>query len=227
MTVKAQIPAVRSSLVRKRRLESWLSFLAIVFLIVFALAFTLFMLKFFAQREAPPRNYFDYQMRIWRLALEKDPKNPVIYTNIGYLYLKSGETEQGLSYLNKALRLDPKFVPALYNLGVYYRKVGQVNLALKFLAKAGKLAVKGNKYLAYYSLGEIYEKQGKFDKAKENYQKSLADNETIWNTYYRLGLLALKENNKEEALQNFTKAAQFNPSSDKLKSLIKKLKGEK
>lgn len=226
MAVKAQTAAVRPSLARKRRLESWLSLITITLLLILAAGFTLFILKFFTQRQAPPRNYFDYQMRIWRLALEKDPKNPVIYTNIGYLYLKADQPEQGLSYLKKALRLDPKFVPALYNVGVYYRKVGEINLAIRYLTLAGKLAVKENKYLAYYSLGEIYEKQGNSAKARASYEKSLADNPTIWNTHYRLGMLELKANNKAAALQHFEMAAQFNPSSEKLKQEIKKLKGE-
>jgi len=224
MTAKTSV-AVRPSLAKKRRLETWLSLIVIVLLILFTIAFMLFIFKFFSQREAPPRNYFDYQMRIWRLALEKDPKNPVIYTNIGYLYLKADQPEQGLSYLKKALSLDAKFVPALYNLGVYYRKAGQTTLAIKYLKKAASLAVPENKYLAYFTLGELYEKQGKLKEAKENYEKSLADNSTIWNTHYRLGLLALKENNKAEALQHFQAAAQFNPSNEKLKQAIKKLKG--
>lgn len=224
MTTKTSL-AVRPSLAKKRRLEAWLSVVVIVLLILFTVAFMLFVFKFFSQREAPPRNYFDYQLRIWRLALEKDPKNPVTYTNIGYLYLKANQPEQGLTYLNKALRLDPKFVPALYNLGVYYHKSGQTALAIKYLNKAARLAVEQNKYLAYYTLGEIYEKQGKVKKAKESYEKSLADNSTIWNSHYRLGLLALKENNKAEALQHFQAAAQFNPTNEKLKREIKKLKG--
>lgn len=225
MTEKTSVVAVRPGLARKRRLEAWLSGVVIALLILFTIGFMLFIFKFFSQRQAPPRNYFDYQMRIWRLALEKDPKNPVIYTNIGYLYLKQNQPAQGLTYLNKALRLDPKFVPALYNLGVYYRKVGQTTLAIKYLTKAANLAVEQNKYLAYYTLGEIYEKQGKIKEAKENYEKSLADNSTIWNTHYRLGLLALKENNKAEALQHFQTAAQFNPTNEKLKKEINKLKG--
>src|SRR3990172_7323992 len=111
--------------IRRRKytkLERMLVVLVSGLIILTGLVAAFFIFRYISERNAPPKTYYDYQLRIWRLALEKAPKDPAIHTNIGYVYMKMGNEAKGLSYFNQALKLKKNFVPALYNIGMYYKK---------------------------------------------------------------------------------------------------------
>jgi len=211
---------------RKRKYtqqERMLAILVSALIIITGLAAAFFIFKYISERNAPPRTYYDYQLRIWRSMLEKSPKDPAVHTNLGYVYMKKGDEATGLSYFNQALKLDKNFVPALYNIGMYYKKHGRKEQAVSYLERAGKQAVEGNKYLAYYSLGELYVKDKEYDKAIESIKLSLDDNPTIWNSYEQLGLIYESRGDKTQALENYKKALSFNTGNDNLKRKVDKL----
>lgn len=203
--------------------ERMLALLVSALIVVTGLAIAFFMYKYISEQNAPPKTYYDYQLRVWRSMLDKSPKDPAVHTNLGYVYMKIGDEAKGLSYFNGALKLDKNFVPALYNLGMYYKKQGRKSEAVSYLTKAGKQAVKGNKYLAYYSLGELYLKDKDYDKAIEATRQSLADNATIWNSYDQLGRIYEAKGDKAQALENYKQALTFNTGSEKLKQKVDKL----
>lgn len=190
-----------------------------------AAAFTLY--TFISKRNAPPKTYYDYQLRTWKNALSNNPKDPNANTNVGYIYMKMGREAAGLRYFNTALRYDDKFVPALYNKGMYYKRNGQNDEAIKLLKQAGKLAGQDSKYLAYFSLGEVYAGIKKYDLAKEAYEKAIADNSTIWNSYSQLGKVYELENDMDKALENYKKALAFNPDDAKTKRKVRELENGK
>lgn len=208
---------------KKGRLERRLRLAAIFLFILIIVSGTFLLVKFFQSRNAPPRTYFQYQLQIWQAMLEKNPKDPAVNTNIGYIYLKMGENRRALDYLEKALSLNPKFVPALYNLGIYYKKQGQSGKAVKLLESAAENAEQGNKYLAYFTLGEIHQDGKKYDKALDYYTKSLDDNATIWNTYRRLGEIYEFKKDKKQAYENYKRASMFNPDDLTLKAKVEEL----
>ena len=214
---------IERRLERKSRLEDRLKWAIVLLAVVIVLAGSFMLVQFFQARNQPPRTYNDYQLRIWLTLLEKNPKDPAVLTNIAYIYLKMGQDGKALDYLQKALAIKPKFVPGLYNLGIYYKKQGQTDKAVKLLSQAAANADRSNKYLAYFTLGEIYQANKEYDKAIASYNKSLEDNATIWNTYKRLGETYEQLDKKTEALDNYQKAARFNPESLSLKKKIQEL----
>ncbi|MCK4268367.1 MAG: tetratricopeptide repeat protein, partial [Actinomycetia bacterium] len=73
---------------------------ALVLMLVLIVAFAgYFLLKFFQERNRPPRTYYEYQLAIWKNSLERYPKSPDVHTNLGYIYLKMGEDGKGVGYL--------------------------------------------------------------------------------------------------------------------------------
>ncbi len=205
------------------RLEMLLRVALVLILIIVITAAGYFLLKFFQERNRPPRTYYEYQLAIWKNTLSRYPKSPDVHTNLGYVYLKMGEEARGLEYFNSALKIDKNFAPALYNLGLYHRKKGNYKPALKYLKKAGKFSSDGNKYLTYFTIGEIYEKQGKPDDAISAFEMSAEDNGSMWNTSYKLGRLYEKKGDAQLALENYKKAALFNPDHEQLKKAITRL----
>ncbi|KKK58819.1 hypothetical protein LCGC14_3040580, partial [marine sediment metagenome] len=103
------------------RLETLLRVVLVLILIIVISLAGYFLLKFFQERNRPPRTYYEYQLAIWKNTLSRYPKSPDVHTNLGYVYLKMGEEARGLEYFNSALKIDKNFAPALYNLGLYHR----------------------------------------------------------------------------------------------------------
>src|SRR3990172_3622419 len=131
--------------IRKRKytkLERTLALVVSGVIILTGLMAAFFIFRYISERDAPPKTYYDYQLRMWRAALEKSPKDPAIHTNIGYAYMKMGDEAKGLSYFNQALKLEKNFVPALYNIGMYHKKHGRKKEAISYLERVGKHAAK-------------------------------------------------------------------------------------
>lgn len=203
--------------------ERWLK-VGIFFLgIAIVISLGVFIYKYFAVQSAPPRTYFDFQLRIWQQVVEKDPKNALGHANLGFVYLQMKKYDQAIDAFKTALKYDPKNVTALYNLGITNYELGKKKLAIENLKAAAEAAPAGNKFLAYYKLGEIYQEQKKYPQAIEVYQKSIQDDPTMWNSHFKLGQLYEKTKQKDLALEEFKKASVFNPNSTEIKKAIERL----
>jgi Tfp pilus assembly protein PilF len=59
----------------------------------------------------------------------REPRNPALRCEGGLLFLRAGEEEEGIRWLNQALRLDPGYRPAHAALADYYQGSGKSELA--------------------------------------------------------------------------------------------------
>jgi tetratricopeptide (TPR) repeat protein len=62
-------------------------------------------------------------------AVLKAPNDPALRTEAGVLFLRNGEEEEGVRWLQMALKLDPSYWPAHRALADYFREHGQPALA--------------------------------------------------------------------------------------------------
>lgn len=91
-------------------------------------------------------------------AIEKEPDNPVLYYNRGFLYEQMGQGDKAVENYKQALELDPNYYDAAFNLGAYH-----YNQAAEVLKEANEMDLKE------------YEKRGKEieEKAKTYFEKAL------------------------------------------------------
>jgi tetratricopeptide (TPR) repeat protein len=71
-------------------------------------------------------------------SLQRNPKQPVALTNIGFAYLKQGNTKLAMKYYDDALLLNPDFEQALLNKAGLYNYLGnaqQAKIILKQMLK--------------------------------------------------------------------------------------------
>lgn len=61
---------------------------------------------------------FDKAKELYQQALEIDPKNVLVRTDLASCYRNLGDVEQAFQELHRVLAIDPKHETALYNLGV-------------------------------------------------------------------------------------------------------------
>ena len=211
---------------KKMKTENLLKLL-IVFVVVVTFVGSGFLIyQYFGRLNSPPRTYVDYQLRFWNEVLKSKPDDPGALTNVGFVYLEADQEKRAEEYFIKALKNDPKYVPALYNLGVYYKKSDKIKKATDNLKNAAKYAEDGNKYLAYFTLGEIYQDQEKLDEAIDYYLKSIEDEDQIWNSHHKLGGIYEAKGENGKALEHYKEAIKFNPENTELREAIERLEGE-
>lgn len=146
------------------------------------------------------------------------------YANIGFIYFKGGDYNKAIINLNRALKIKPKDHVVLYWIGMSYFEKDDLKEAEKHLLRAAENATRLKKGLPLYDLGRLYEKQNKYDKAIEAYEKSINDNTKMWNPHANLAKLYEKKGNNALALKEYENAYQYNSEDKALKKAIDRLK---
>jgi predicted Zn-dependent protease len=139
----------------------------------------------------------------FKIALRKKPDSIPIMFSLGKAYQTSGQYENSISILNKALDLSPKdkeimdlLALSLQNLELY-GQAARIYEKLTFLPPV--------KDRVYYNLGVVYGRQGKLDLA-----------------HYNLGIYFTKLRRREKALFHFKKAKSLSGKKPALKKKIDK-----
>jgi Tfp pilus assembly protein PilF len=78
-------------------------------------------------------------LREMKAALDSDPKNPAIYSDMGVVYKSIGNTEKAVDCYISALKLRSDYAPAHYNLGLVYKEKGMTEKAGEHLNRAHNL----------------------------------------------------------------------------------------
>lgn len=133
-------------------------------------------------------------------------KKADIYYAHGTQKLISKDYTDALNYLKQAAKLDPSSSRTFNNLGMAYYFKKRNDLALKHLEKSLELDPKNSD--ARNNLASIYYEMGQLSKAKKQYELILEDltYPHQYRTHYNLGLIFLKQNEKQKAVTFLTKA---------------------
>jgi len=165
-----------------------------------------------AQREAPPRTYYEFELRRWQNVVNQNPQSPVGYENLGFIYYKMERYSQAINTFNRALDLDPDRVMAKINLGRTYRELGNNELAIEYLEEGAEFTTPTNKAGPFYDIAQIYEDDGDTEKAVEFYLKSIQDDPNIWDSRMALGAIYEGREEFSKALVEYRSALDLDPS---------------
>jgi type IV pilus assembly protein PilF len=140
---------------------------------------------------------------------KKDDDRPIhekkasIYYGYGTHHLVKKQYTKALKNLMEANRLNPNDTKIHNNLGMAYYFKKNPDRAIRHIKKAIELDKKNTD--ARINLATIYLQQNKLNKAEDQYKLVLEDlvYEGQYKTYYNLGLLALKRNQKLQAINYF------------------------
>lgn len=95
------------------------------------------------------------------------------YTYLGWTYSHMGNLKRAIEEAEKAIRIDPDFGNPYNDIGVYLIEQGKEDEAIPYLEKA--LAAK--RYCCYqfphFNLGRVYLKKKMYDRAREEFKRSL------------------------------------------------------
>jgi tetratricopeptide (TPR) repeat protein len=117
------------------------------------------------------------------------------------------------SHFQAAGDINPSDPMSHSNLGAYLQEHGrlseavqQYELTLSLTSDAGLVAA------TYANLGAAYRKLGKDEKARDSYDQALRQNPNQSNAYLGLGQLLEKQNQLDDAIQNYSRAVELHPT---------------
>jgi superkiller protein 3 len=82
---------------------------------------------------------YDEAMSLFLRALEKNPNDPIIHFDVGYLLDQQGKHAQAVGAYQKAVQLKPDFLPAFFNLGAALKKLNDPRGALAAFREAVRI----------------------------------------------------------------------------------------
>ena len=109
----------------------------------------------------------------YRLAVEAEPKNPNVFSDLGYYYFKRDNLGDAERELRKAIELDPKHAKALTNLGMVLAGEKRFEESFQVFAQAVGPAA------AHSNVGVLLAKQGRNDEARREFHEALALDSTL------------------------------------------------
>ena len=112
---------------------------------------------------------------------------PEIYVQMSNIYIEEGDNDKALEYLNLGRDMfedDQRLINTEINL---YIKLGRTSELIEKLGEAIELDSEND--LLYFNRGTIYDQQGDFENAKNDYNKSLEINPDAFGSNYNLGAL--------------------------------------
>lgn len=139
-------------------------------------------------------------------ALELDPADAEIYTNIGGLYRAMGQLEKAEASLRLALELRPYSAESHSNLGVILKDLGSRQDAMRCFEKA--IALEPNSPQAYNNLGYMHRATGNLEIAESYLNRACELRPDFADAYNNLGLVLKEQGRLNEAQRCFEQALQ-------------------
>jgi Tfp pilus assembly protein PilF len=95
------------------------------------------------------------------------------YTYLGWSYSHMGDYKRAIEEAQKAIRIDPNYGNPYNDIGVYLIEQGKEDEAIPYFEKA----MRATRYCCYqfphFNLGRIYLKNKMYEKARQEFKKSL------------------------------------------------------
>lgn len=191
----------------------------------------------------------DKAIENYEKAIQFDPNNPALHLKLASIYValadieasKQKQDQKGSAtglpqaskdYLSKArvsldeaLRIKKDYADANLLMASIYEREGNLAMAIE--------KEKENKSLypqapgVAFRLGLLYYKNNQMDEAKKEFEYAINLDNKYSNARYFLGLILDKQKDKNGAIQQFEKIAEFNPDNESVQKILANLKSGK
>jgi len=179
----------------------------------------------------------DWAITSYETAIDLEPTNPYIFTEIGRIYISKADLAEQQGNLadkdknlklaqenfEKAVSLKVDYAPAHYQIAMIYIREGKTKEAIERF-EIVKQTAPSDIGLAF-QLGLIYYNENQLKSAKAEFERAVALDLKYANARYFLGLIYDKEGNKNEAIAQFKVIEEFNPENQEVKKILSNLRG--
>jgi protein O-mannosyl-transferase len=150
---------------------------------------------------------------LWTHAVAVTRDNYVAHINLGETFLNQERTEEAAVHFRAAVQIRPSDPAAHLNLGTCERR--QKNYAPALQEDQSVLRLTSDKGLRTYALvnlGSDYRHLKDYPRARESYEAALQLNPETARAFVGLGVLAEKSGEFDEAVKNYSRAVELEPS---------------
>jgi tetratricopeptide (TPR) repeat protein len=159
----------------------------------------------------------------FKKALQLDPKNPTVYTEVGNLYAGLGDLDKARENYQKAQELKSNYYNAYLLEALSYEEDNPEKTIEELKVVEEKFPSMTE---TKYQLGRIYKDQGESDLAISYFIETLQLSPTHSNALYSLGLIYEEKGNFETALAAFERVAELNPENEQVQEKVSEIKEE-
>jgi tetratricopeptide (TPR) repeat protein len=166
----------------------------------------------------------DWGIDSFEKALTYEPTNPVLYTEIGKLYIAKTDGEKAKEYFFKAKEVKPDYAEATIQLALLLESeevTEEAILELESLVTNNPLTTDGR-----FQLGRLYFNSNRIDEAIEQFKIVVLLVPDHSNAHYSLGIAYASQGETDLALLEFEKVLELNPDNQDVIQKIEDLKGE-
>lgn len=115
---------------------------------------------------------YDGARKLYQKSIELNP-TPEAHTFLGWTYSFLGNYNQAINECKKAIALDPDFGNPYNDIGSYLIQLGRMSEAISWLEHAIRAKRYQARHYPHVNLARIYELQGKWFEAIEEYKAAL------------------------------------------------------
>jgi len=144
-------------------------------------------------------------------AVELDPERADLHHDLALVYKGLYEYKLSLEHFNKALILKRDFPEAQNNFGTLYVVLQEWDLAIACFQNAANDLLYKTPHFAYHNIGSVYYKQGKYEKAVENYLQAIKYSASYVEAWFDLGCTYEILNKNGDAINAYNTAILHNP----------------
>lgn len=155
-------------------------------------------------------------------AIELEPLNPVLHTELGKLYLMSDKKDMAKDEFNKAKELKSDYVDALIQLSLIYEQDKDLDGAVREMEAVSVLYPYDTDVL--FQLGRLYFNQNRTDDAIAKFKSIIELIPNHSNALYSLGVAYEKKGNTTKALEAYEKVLELNPDNTEIQAKVDSLK---
>ena len=137
---------------------------------------------------------------------------PEAYFLKGLIYGDLKDTSKAISSFQTALQVDPSYGDAMIQLGGIYSHLKDP-IALKYYDNAFKLD--STKVFPLYAKGMYYQKQNKFEEAKQEYRNAVIHDRNYADAYFATGYILLQQDSLDKAWRQFDLVTKQEPTNEK------------
>lgn len=152
-------------------------------------------------------------IKAYHQALEYDPNDPTILTDLAVLYVRQGKVHEALRLAEKAAEVAPAYENAFILLGRLYAGTGNNEKAIQAYQRV--ISLNPSNHDAYLLLGTLYAQENRFREALEalEHLKTLLPDNPL--AYYYKARVFLDMKFYDQAEAAYQEALQINPFFDR------------
>ena len=163
----------------------------------------------------------EWGIKSFQEAIILDPQNPVAYTELGKLYITSGEMSQARDQFAKAIAVKSDYTDALIQQALLFEKEGDSVTALAEMEKLAVAYPLSSEIL--FQLGRLYFNGNQISEAITQFKRVVILVPDHSNAHYSLGVAYAAQGKKTLAIEEFQKVLELNPDNQDVQDKIEAL----